>query len=336
MDKEKLYRAALIQIKLAENNEPPREVQVLRVGTFFDPRYGQFQITKQMLLSMKKNFDDNVRKLSLAFDFKHESEDIAAGWFQTVNLRNDDTELWAEVEWTVEGARKLADRLFRYVSADFSANYIDNETLKEHGPCLLGAALTNRPVIKGMDPITLTEGEGKMDEKDKLIAQLQAKIADLEKQLKGGSEDKGEDMEMGKMKEAMAAKEKELADMKAKCSEYEAATKKAAEEKQLAEKKARFEKLLSEGKAVKAQEEAYIAGDMDKFFELSEKTHSKNEGHSGEGNNNATEKSALDQILELAEKKVEEKLAKDSGSAISLVLDENPELKKAYESGFKK
>ena len=31
---------------------------------------------------------------------------------------------------------------------EFTFNYKDNEELKDHGPTLLGAALTNRPVIK--------------------------------------------------------------------------------------------------------------------------------------------------------------------------------------------
>ncbi|MEK0326263.1 MAG: hypothetical protein QQN63_11225, partial [Nitrosopumilus sp.] len=43
-----------------------------------------------------------------------------------------------------EGARhKIKDREFRYMSADFNTKFIDNETGKDFGPTLNGAALTN-------------------------------------------------------------------------------------------------------------------------------------------------------------------------------------------------
>jgi hypothetical protein len=326
------FRLPLNKVILLSDGNVPKEVQVLKTGTFFDKRYGQFEITASMLQTIKQNYDTDVRRLELSFDYMHDSENVAAGWVKGLELRETGTQLWAQVEWTPAGTKKLADKEFRYVSADFAQNYIDNETLKEYGPCLLGAALTNRPVIKGMDPITLTEGEGKMDEKDKLIEQLQAKIKELEAKAKpaddaGGSDD---EKEMAS-KKALAEKDQQMADMKKKLDEYAEKDKKADEDKKLSEKKAKFEKLLSDGKAVKAQEEAFMKGDMEKFFELSEKTHGENEGH-GKETTGTKAAGAEDEVLKLAEKKLKDKDAKDIGSAISMVLSENADLKKRYQS----
>ena len=128
-----------------------RKMQILRVGTFTDPRYGKFKITKQMLSEMVQNFHAGVRGVIPALDYKHDSEDIAAGWFKNLYLEGD--ELWADVEMTPRGSKVLSDKEFGYVSADFDTQYIDNEHQKNYGCVLLGAGLTNRPVVKRMESV---------------------------------------------------------------------------------------------------------------------------------------------------------------------------------------
>ena len=182
------------EIKFSAASEP-ETIQLMRVGTFYDERYGKVEITPLILTEMEKNFNNNVRKIDIALDFSHNSDGPAAGWIKRVKLSQDGQELWGEIDWTNAGKENLLGKEFRYVSPDFTFAYKDNETLEEHGAVLLGAGLTNRPVIKNMAPaITLHEfDETKYQEGDMMtpeemkaalekcvaeIAELKAKVAE--------------------------------------------------------------------------------------------------------------------------------------------------------------
>lgn len=321
------YRGWPMVISLSEASgeqttpQVPQKIQLIRVGKFYDEKYKDpIEITKDVLLSFKKNFDNKIRNIDLAIDYKHESDDVAAGWIKSVELSEDGQSLWAEIAWTPKGAQKLAEKEFRYVSADFRYSYKDNETKENYGPTLFGAGLTNRPVIKGMQPaIELNENEnsnlengGKMDEKDKKIAELEAKLKEL----------------MGKMDADGAA----MGEMKKKLEEYQAGEKKAAEEKMLAEKKSKFDKMLSEAKVVEAQRDAFMKDDFAKFTELTQPVKLSETGHGGDagGKKKDGEKDVQDQVIELADKKRKENSALSIGDSMRMVLSENPELAKQY------
>lgn len=153
---------------------PADKIQLFRAGTFHHPEYGKFDITPQVLAEFKKNFDNRARGIDLAIDYKHASEDVAAGWIKDLTLSQDGQELWASVDWTPNGKKVLQEKEFRYISPEFTFQYQDNETLQKHGPTLLGAGLTNRPVIKKMEPI-VELAEGAPSEREKLQAELDAR-----------------------------------------------------------------------------------------------------------------------------------------------------------------
>jgi phage I-like protein len=332
------FRVSLHTIQLSEQEgKAPPDVQILRTGTFSDPRYGTLSITPEMLRLMCENHQANVRGIDISIDYKHEAEDIAAAWFKSVYLSKDGTELWAKVEWTPRGRGVVEEKEFRYLSAEFTTNYQDNESLKKFGPTLLGAGLTNRPVIKGMKPVIelselTNEGKDKMNELEKLKDEnkkLSEQVSGLEaekKKLMDGMNGMTPEQMMAKIGELEAT----IAKMK---SDAEMAEKKAAEQKMLAEKRAQFDALLSEGKAVEAQREPFMAGDMIKFAELTQKVNLKAAGTGGTGEGDG--KDVVDQVMELAEKKVADREATDIGAAVSIVLSENTELRKKYEDATK-
>lgn len=320
----KHYRLSPIAIQLAEGAEKaPEKIQVIRTGQFHHPTYGKFEITKNHLLAFKANFDARVRGVDIALDYGHNSEGEAAAWFKSIELSDDGQELWAVPEWTPDGAASVLAKKFRYVSADFNFDYQDNETLKKHGPTLLGAGLTNRPVVKGQAPvIELTEGrELEVDPKDKMIEELKAKIAELEAKLGGGV---AAAAQMGDMKKELEEKDKALSEMKAKVAALES-------DKETAAKKAQFDTKLSEGVVVEAQRAAFMSGDMTKFMELAQPVKLSDKGHGvTPPPAPAKAKDAADEVIELAEKAVAEKRAPDVVAGISLVLSENAELAKRY------
>lgn len=303
-----------------------RKMQVCRAGKFTDPRYGEFEITTKMFQEMIQNFNDKVRGIVPALDYKHDSDDVAAGWFKSLYLENG-SELWADIEMTPKGSRVLADKEFGYVSIDFETAYTDNETGKNFGSVLLGAGLTNRPVVKRMQPVVqLSEKqkEQKMSEEEmKEMADLKAKCADYEKQL-ADMKQKMESMVPAKKEEEMPEEKKEieieLANTKKELAEANAKL-------SLAEKTSEFAKLLSEGKACEAQREAFIKGDMAAFIAGQMPIKLTEQGHASTPAEETvkTESQAEDKVLEEAKKLSEEKKI-SMKEAISEVLKSNQKL----------
>lgn len=178
---------------LAENKSVT--LTVTRTGKFYDPRYGEFEITKDMLLSMVTNFDSNVYGQRIVLDVSHKPANGAAGFIKRLFVERGH-KLRAEVELTEYGTDAIKKKGFIYVSAEFNENFVDNEKRLSHGPTLLGAGLTPRPVIKHLDPIQLSEYHdddppvyisGKvarllsedMKTMDKLLAELKKKLLSL-------------------------------------------------------------------------------------------------------------------------------------------------------------
>jgi len=353
-------------LALLGDEERLRSMQILRTGEFSDPRYGRFEITKKMLAQMVKNFSEGVRGVIPALDYKHESDDVAAGWFKRLWLASDGEELWADIEMTPKGEKILGDKEFGYVSADFDTEYQDNESLQKFGCVLLGAGLTNRPVIKRMESVIqlaekedkvgekisklvkegypqdqavaiamdmerkgkLAEGEQQMEEKMK---EMEAKLADMEAKLAESEKMCGEYKQKLADMEAMKKPEGEMMPEEEKKPEIEielaSAKKELAEVKaklELNEKTSEFQKLLSEGKAVEAQRESFISGDMKEFIAKSVPVKLAEQGHSA-APPVESEKDAQEEVLSLAKKLSEEKKI-SMKEAISSVLKTNNKL----------
>lgn len=310
----KVFRSVPIQLgefSVIPESEIAPNVQILRVGKFIHPEYGEFSISQTDLQNMVRNFQEKVRGTDIAIDFAHESEKEAAGWIQAIFLNEDQTELWGTVKWTPIGRQALVDREYRYLSADFTYNYLHNEDLKEYGPTLFGAGLTNRPFVKNMAPvIELTEGKGKkMDEKDKLIAELKKQIEEL----KAGG---------GKM-------EVELADMKKQLDDYVCAAKKSAAEKKMSEMKADFDLLLTEGKACEAQREHFMSGDAIAYAKAAQPVKLSEVGSAAPAKAEITKENVQEEISKLAKKLAEEKKI-GLAEAIGQVLHANKDLNEKY------
>ncbi len=354
MEHNQRFRHIPIKIKFGEydalvQRDPnsfrvPETVQLLRVGTFHHEQFGELTVTTEMLQSMVTNFDNNVRGIDIMVDYKHDSENIAAAWVTDLELLEDFNELWATVKWTPEALKKLTEKEFRYLSADFCLDYQDNESLQKFGPTLFGAGLTNRPVVKRMEAIlelseintqSKTEtngGETMSKEKDK-IKELEAEVVKLKefednnKKLQVKLDELQEGID-GMSPEQMIAMIKNL---RAEIEALKGDKEQMAQDKELAEKEKAFEKLLTEGKAIPAQKQPYLDGDMVKFTELTSLVNLKPEGN---GKIPVTDSGDVeDKINVLAEKKVKDSEGKQLyGDAVAEVLSENPELEKQYNS----
>lgn len=299
-------------------------VQILRVGKFQHPVYGDLEITAQTLTEMKANFDENVRGIDIAFDYFHESDAEAAGWLTELYLSENDTELWGRVDWTPSAQRKLQEREIRYFSPDFAFEWQNPETGVTYKNVLFGGGLTNRPFVKDMAAIVAAEEreQMKLEELAAQVKKLSEDQGDLKKQhedlQKAHSALQGEHAELKKKlgenpapavadpvepdEDDMPALKAKLAEMEKKCAEYEEKLKESDKAKVLSEKEAEFTVLLTEGKACAAQKDAYIKGDAKEFAKLAEKTNLSPNGSSSAGG--AEGGTRDERVLKLAEQKM--------------------------------
>lgn len=144
-------------------------IQVCTTGSF---KKGdrKFAITPAMLSEMVENFSTGrhpVPPTELCIDYEHlsglESDNPdagkAAGWVKQLELRADGAEVWARVEWTPPATEKLKAKEYKFISPEFAFNFT-TPTMETIGCTLLAAAITNRPFLQGMEPVTLKAGAG--------------------------------------------------------------------------------------------------------------------------------------------------------------------------------
>ena len=122
-----------------------------------DPRYGAFKITQADVDGWKRNLAETFGG-RVSVDFDHSSDrgrgTKAAAWI--TGLHQQGKLVTADVEFTPTGAKAVRDGDYLYISPTFVNNYTD-EHGETHGKALLGAALTNRPVLrKGMPTLSLS------------------------------------------------------------------------------------------------------------------------------------------------------------------------------------
>ena len=336
--KQTIFRAP--RIKLAESISPNEDgtidIQVLKTGNFFDPRYGKFAITRKMFSEMIDNFKKGTRGIDISLDYIHKSDDIAAGWFKTLEERNvegDYSELWGKVELTDSGKRSLSSKEFKYVSADFDPQYKDNEKGENHGCVLEGSALTNRPVIKGMQAIQLSETEIEIEAGEEYDKE---KMSQLLSAMKTNNMTLDELIKLCNTKESnMAMTEQEKKEMELKDAEIAKLKEEAkanSEKLQLSEKNSKFDKMLAENKVVEAQRKPFLEGDMEKFSELAVKANFSESGHGNGHNEDNGTQDVEDQMSVEINKMMEEK--KITLSEATKLVARNPKFAKALDKKF--
>ena len=319
----------------------------MRTGSFPHVFFGEMKITEDMFKSFRKNFKKNVKKIKLAVDYSHLSGEKASGWITDVILKENNTELWIKVEWTPAGRQGILDKEYKYMSADFSENYQDNESGKKFGATLNGAALTNRPFIKDMDAV-LSDID-MSDEKRQAIMEIYnnepetegnkpMKFAELkEKVAKLSDEEKAE---LG-----IETKDTKLSDTEAQVSnvkitqenkELSEENKKLKEEAKIVEKNTSFDKMLTDGTTVEAQRESFLSDNMVEFVKLTVPTNMIGKG-TGEGKDTDTEsgdqkfdtpEKANAEVLRLSKEKMKEDKDLTDSVAQNMVFEDNPDLYK--------
>lgn len=133
----------------------PAEIEVLYKGKFNHPSHGDFEITDRDLEELVANQGTGI-DAQIDVDHKASKGDTrAAGWIKSV--RRDGDRLYAAVEWTPYGQGLVSTKEYRYISAEYG-NVRDDATGKyQESKRLRAATLTNRPFLKALKPLTLSD-----------------------------------------------------------------------------------------------------------------------------------------------------------------------------------
>ncbi len=139
----------------------PETITVLPLGHVVSSK-GEFDVDEGSFQAMKAQIAQ--RGVDLVVDYEHQTlkgvEAPAAGWVKELKL--EDSNIVAVVEWTPRGAEYLKNKEYRYLSPVVNVRKTDNKAIGLHS-----LALTNTPAIENMTPIVNSDnfegGQASMD-----------------------------------------------------------------------------------------------------------------------------------------------------------------------------
>ena len=141
-------------LDLQEIGDQPKRVHLLKACSLEDRGV---KITQGTLESLVSNFNSNVRGQEISFDYTHDNDDgenKAGAWVKSLEIEGGN--LFGMMEFTPAAKQMIKDKEYKYVSVEIDPLYNDEDG-KMHSNVLLGGTFTNRPAVKGLDPIKLSE-----------------------------------------------------------------------------------------------------------------------------------------------------------------------------------
>lgn len=153
-------------IELDMFQRPLSEVQLAREGSF---QYRRFIFTdlikfdRRVFETMVENFNRNVWGSELAvglpFDVEHLEYLGAFGWIKSMHIKETENGLglFAYVDWTDTGRQFIQEGRFKYTSLSYYKAYQPPEGGEIYNFVVSGAALTTKPFLTGMEPVSLSK-----------------------------------------------------------------------------------------------------------------------------------------------------------------------------------
>jgi phage I-like protein len=126
------------------------------LGEYTHPVYGEVDLTMERAERLAASVNNRVQDKDPDIDYDHKAySGEAAGWVKGAETRADG--LWLLVEWTQEAFDKIKKRAYRYFSPELVDEWEHPLKKVKYKDVLLGGGLTNRPFLKGIVPINMSE-----------------------------------------------------------------------------------------------------------------------------------------------------------------------------------
>lgn len=175
----------VVDLSTVELNETDTSSWIMAAphGKWDHPIYGELDFTPERTKRFADNVKSNVRGQDLDIDYDHKIQTgEAAGWVKDAESRPDG--LWLLIDWTKEAFGKIKSKAYRYFSPEFVSEWEHPQTGQKYQDVLFGGGITNRPFLKGILPMNLSEladsTPNKEDEMDRKRLERLAKSLGVE------------------------------------------------------------------------------------------------------------------------------------------------------------
>lgn len=158
--------------------------EILKAGVF--KKDGKdLIITEEDLTTAVDNFSALAATgIEVPIDYDHNSAtgkgSKAAGWIKELSKKGQS--LYARAVWTPQAKEKIASGEYRRFSSEISPNYTDQDTGEMLGFTIVAGALTNRPFLRRLSPVRLSDEQELHDLREKLTL-LEEEVAKNKSQL---------------------------------------------------------------------------------------------------------------------------------------------------------
>lgn len=131
-------------------------IHALPFGQYKHPLFGVIDASLTKINGLADSVKKKVRGIDPSINLNHDNEspDGAAAWVKDAQVRSDG--LWLFVDFVKDAAAKVKEKKFKYFSIEFADEWEDPQgnIFKD---VVVGGALTNRPFMKNLVPINLSE-----------------------------------------------------------------------------------------------------------------------------------------------------------------------------------
>jgi phage I-like protein len=132
---------------------------VLKTGEFYHGT-DTLKITEQDLDKAVANFEAfKAAEVEVPIDYDHSfavsGNSRAAGWYFA--MKRDGSNLLARVKWTKTAAEAIKNGEYKYFSSEYHETYSSPDIPGVKGFTMLSGGLTNRPALKAMGAVALSE-----------------------------------------------------------------------------------------------------------------------------------------------------------------------------------
>jgi phage I-like protein len=156
MTKRMSYLVDLSKVVLSEGETPSSWIHAMTKGKYDHPVYGEIDFSDERLNRFAESVVKKVRDIEPDIDYDHKAKvGDAAGWVKNAEVRDDG--LYLFVEWTGEAVQKIKSKAYKYFSPEFLDEWTHPKTSTVFQDVLAGGAITNRPFLKDLSPLNLSE-----------------------------------------------------------------------------------------------------------------------------------------------------------------------------------
>jgi phage I-like protein len=125
-------------------------------GEYTHPVYGKINFTPEVATQAAEHVMKKSRGQDLDIDYDHKQySGEAAGWVKGAEVRSNG--LYLTVSWTKKAWQSIKDKAYRYFSPEFADEWKHPKTGEVHKNILFGGGITNRPFLKDILPLNMSE-----------------------------------------------------------------------------------------------------------------------------------------------------------------------------------